>query len=248
MKRNFTNITATFIILFSSILVGQSNQGFDASLGGSLVSRHIWRGLQIGATQNSPAVPHIQPIAVVGYSFGAPGKLELGFLGTYGISNEYSESDFFLRYAVDTKAGSFALRVFDYHYPFKGLSFTDFDNDGNGAHTIELSLQYSGPENFPIGVFVSNNVYNVMPDDNTLYFELNYPVLVEDVALNLFAGVAQGQSVWHVVTTDKFEVTNIGFSATKGLQISETFVLPVSAIWTYNPHLKKSYIQFKISI
>lgn len=248
MKINFTKISVALLILISSILFGQPKGGFDASLGGGLVSRHIWRGLEIGATQNSPAVPHIQPIAVVGYSFGAPGKVELGFLGTYGISNEYSESDFFLRYAVDTKSGTFAFRVFDYHYPFKGLAFTDFDNDGNGAHTLELSLQYSGPVNFPIGVFVSNNFYNVIPDDKTLYIELNYPVLIEDIALNFFTGVAQGQSMWHVVTTDKFEVTNIGFSAAKSLQVSETFVLHVSAIWTYNPHLKKSYIQFKISI
>lgn len=248
MNRKITVIILSILTILPVIAQGQPDKGFEASLGGSLVSRHIWRGLQIGATKNSPAVPHIQPIAVLGYSFGVPGKVELGFLGTYGISNEYSESDFFLRYAVDTKAGSFAFRVFDYHYPFKGLSFTDFDNDGKGAHTIELSLYYAAPEAFPIGVFVSNNVYNVMPDDNTLYIELNYPVVIEDVALNFFTGVAQGSSMWHVVTTDKFEITNIGFSATKGLQISETFVLPVSAIWTYNPHLKKSYIQFKISI
>lgn len=245
MKIKFYTLITLLILTCESF----AQPSFDVNFGANLVSRHIWRGLQIGATQNSPAVPHIQPNAVMSLSFSKNSSFEIGFVGTYGISNEYSESDFFARYSQLTNIGSFALQLFDYHYPFKGIPFSNFDENGTGAHTLEVSLKYTAPRQFPITLFVSNNIHNVVSGDKTFYAELNYPVQVNKlVDLNLFAGTAKGKSTWHVVSSDSFEIVNLGFKASRKIELSEKLKIPVSVTWTYNPHLKNSYLAFGLSI
>lgn len=245
MKKKVFLILLIFCTVF---LPAHSQDRFSVDMSAGVVSRHVWRGLLIGETENSHAVPHFQPGAVFNYSFGEIGNLKLGFVGTYGISNEYSESDFFLSYTLPTEAGHFTAQIFDFHYPFKGIDFGNFDSDGTGAHTLEVSLKYLGTINFPIGIFISNNFHNVTPGDKTFYSEVSYPFVVNEVYLNLFIGGSLGESRWHVVKTDGFTITNLGFTGTRFINLSEETEIRVSVSWIYNPHLENSYVTFGISI
>ena len=243
-----------FLLILSSVLIlpgtifSQTESNLNANLGANLVSRHIWRGLAIGGTNTSPAGPHAQPFVLIKYHPHESGTASIGFLGTYGLNNRYSESDFLINYSLSTPAGTFKAQIFDYHYPYTGINFTNVKNDGSGAHTLEASLNYTLPGQHPLSIFVSRNFHNVIEDDNTFYASLSYPVELEQTQLKIFVGGAAGPSQWHVVSNENFTVTNLGVSASKSLSITEEFSLPVSATWTYNPHLEISYIALGISI
>lgn len=217
------------------------------SFGMDLVSRYIWRGIEFGADIDGSSSPHFQPTAAFTYSFGKAGALSLGVWGSYAFSGNFSESDVYLNYAVNTKAGNISLTFNDYYYPYVGIPVTNFDGDGKGAHTIDAQLAYTFPEVFPLTVMVSNNVHNDFPDNKSLYIEASYPFTVSDVQLGLVVGAAKGPSLWHSIYTDKFEFNNIGLKASKSIKITQDFSLPVGFNWIYNAHLKKTYVVFKVT-
>ncbi|MFV0585845.1 MAG: hypothetical protein ACK5NR_01350, partial [Bacteroides reticulotermitis] len=75
------------------------------------------------------------------------------------------------------------------------------------------------------------------------YFELSYPFRVRDVDMNIEAGLTP----WEGMYSDKFNVVNIGFSATKELKITSDFTLPVSGKLIANPYEEQVYFVFGIS-
>lgn len=247
MKQGVTTIAMAMCLLITAF-AQESKPPVDITLQGNLVSRHIWRGLEIGKTPTSPATPHIQPAAAFHFALNNTTVLSLGFVGTYGTSNDYSESDFSLGIANDNSLGTFALMLFDYHYPYKRLAFTNFDGDGKGAHTIELSLTYKAPEPVNIRLFLSNNIHNVLPDDNTFYAELSYPVYVEKGAIHLFAGAAAGMSTWHGIASDGFELNNVGFKGERMLTSFDDASLSGTVLWSYNPYKEISYLALGLSV
>lgn len=234
-----------FLLVSGFFIYGQSNLSYD--FGADIVSRYIWRGAEFGAVGNQPATPHIQPNAALTYTFGKS-SLTLGFWASYGLDSKYSENDLSLSYAVDTEIGNIAVTVADYYYPHLGLKFSDFDDDGKGAHTIEVGLSYTFPEKFPLNILITHNVLNDAPDNESLYIQASYPFSINDVDLTVFAGMANGKSAWHSVTSDNMEFVNIGFSASKSVKITDDYSIPLGMDWIYNPHLEVSYFVFKISI
>jgi hypothetical protein len=243
-----------FLLFLSSVLIlpgtifSQSESNLNVDLGATLVSRHIWRGIDIGGAKSAPVGPHLQPHANFIYQHSEKSSVTLGFLGTYGINSPYSESDFLINFNHSGSAGDFRVQLFDYHYPITGINFSNFENDGTGAHTLELSVLYSLPENFPLSIFVSRNVYNVIEDDHTFYSSLRYPLEVDDITIDLFIGAALGESQWHAVTNKGFTLTNLGFSASRPIRISESFSMPLGISWIFNPHQDISYITMSLSL
>lgn len=234
-----------FLLVSGFLTYGQNNLSFD--FGADFVSRYIWRGVEFGAVGDQPATPHLQPHASLTYSFGKS-SLTLGFWASYGLDSKYSENDLSISYSVDTEIGNIVFAVNDYYYPYTGMKFSDFDDDGNGAHTIELNLSYTFPGKFPLNLMISNNVLNDLPENESLYFQAAYPFSISDVDLSVFAGMANGVSAWHGVTSDKLVFINVGFSASKTIKITDEYSIPLAMDWIYNPHKEISYLVFKISI
>ena len=222
-------------ILTSGVAFAQS-----FSLGTDIVSRYVWRGSDFGESAS------FQPTL----SFSA-GGFEIGSWASYSISADgasANEHDLWIGYTVDVGTrGSFSFGVTDYYFPAPGgADFFDFDGDGAGSHFIEPFLSYSGPESFPIslygGVFVHND------PDNSLYLEASYPFKVDGVELGFTAGAVANESALY--GTDGFALVNVGFSATKKVNLSDEFTLPVSVAYLLNPDQERSFlvIGFGISL
>ena len=218
------------------------------TLGMDIVNRYIWRGVEFGVDQNGGSTPHLQPTAGMTYSFSNSASVSLGIWGSYGFSGNYSESDIYLNLYYPTEAVDFSLTFNDYYYPYLNIPFTNFKSDGNGANTIDAQLLVTLKSFLPLSFLVSNNILNDVPDNKSLYVECGYAFEISNTNVGLFAGAAQGHSVWHGVNTDKFEFVNVGFKLGRSIKISDDFSIPVGIQWIYNHHFKKNYIVFKVAI
>ncbi len=69
------------------------------------------------------------------------------------------------------------------------------DDNGEGAHTIEINLRFAGNKKFPIWFLVAYNVYN--DPNNSLYLETGYTFNVLLNKLTLYLGTAVGASSWY---------------------------------------------------
>jgi len=250
------NIIKVVVIAFTFTMVmpvysvnAQENEQpsiFDADFGADLVSRYIWRGIEFGG---NPAVPQFQPYISFIINASENHSFTIGAWGSYGFTGDYNENDLSLKYSFShPEAGTFSVTANDYYYPYLGIPFSNFEDDGNGAHTIELGFSYSGPEALPINFLVSQNVKNDLPGNESLYIEAGFNTNVNNIALTFFAGAAKGVSAWHSISTDKFEFCNIGFNASKSIKITSDYSLPAGVSWILNPHLKKTYLVFKVSV
>lgn len=261
MRSKYLYLSVLFFIslfLSSSIVLAQDTEEktkeeskeeakpYSFNFGADVVSRYVWRGIELGG---SPAVPQIQPYGSFDLDAKSIGAFSLGVWGSYGFTGNYSENDFYLKYSYTTSAGTFSATATDYYYPFiDSLKFSNFKNNGEGAHTMEAAFVYTGPESLPISLTVSSNIYNDVPDNKSLYVELGYPLEINGTSLNFFAGAAKGPSIWHCVTSDKFEVINLGFNVARDIKITGDFSLPVGMSFVMNPHVKNTYVVFKVSL
>jgi len=157
-------------------------QDLTLSAGADVVSRYIWRGINVNDAVN------IQPaltLSVSGFS--------VGFWGSYSLSNDASsntfgqEVDTWLGYTYAFENGmSIGALVTDYYFPNAGIKWGNFNNyddpEGGGAHTIEAGLLLKGPESFPLSLSGFINVYN--DAGSNTYFQIDYPTSVADVPLN----------------------------------------------------------------
>ncbi|GIV62161.1 MAG: hypothetical protein KatS3mg044_1027 [Rhodothermaceae bacterium] len=206
----------------------------EFSLGADLMSRYVWRGTDFGESAS------VQPTL----AFSA-GGFEIGTWASYGIAPEaadVNEHDLWISHGFETSSGTFTLGVTDYYFPNAGVPFFDF-SDGGGAHWIEPFVAYEGPASFPISLFAGVFAYN--DPDNSVYLEASYPFALDGVSLAFTAGASGGRS--GLYGTDGFALINLGLSAVKEIQVTESFVLPVSVGYIVNPDMEKSYLVFGLS-
>ncbi len=74
-------------------------------------------------------------------------------------------------------------------------TWLNWDDNGEGAHTIEINLRFAGNKKFPIWFLVAYNVYN--DPYNSLYLEAGYTFNVLLNKLTLYLGTAVGASSWY---------------------------------------------------
>lgn len=233
---NILKYAALFLVVFS---ISTTAQGISASAGADLVSRYIWRGLEVNKT------PNIQPAIAIG-----AGNLEVGLWGSYALSFEpgasfSSEIDLYASYGISTKAGDISLMVTDYYFPDAGIPL-GYADDGTGAHTIEGGVGFSGTEKFPLSIALFYNLYN--DPGNNMYFEIAYPFTISEIDFGLTIGGTPGSkdnSAYY--GTDEFALINVGLSASKEVKITEDFSLPLSSSFIVNPKADIAYFVFGCS-
>lgn len=209
--------------------------GQSAFIGADVVSRYVWRGADFGESLS------VQPALTFGF-----GDLEVGAWGSYSISASgatANENDLWASYAIDVSNGaSIAFGVTDYYFPLpgaeEGFSYTN-------SHTLELSVSVTGPESFPISLFGGVMARN--DPDNSVYLEAGLPVSAfEGVEIGLVAGVVAGASEFY--DTEGAAVVNLGVSATKALEISDSFAPPASVSYIFNPDQDRAFLVFGLSL
>ncbi len=223
-KIKYTLVVSLF--LFLSI-----NAQTSVSTGADFVSRYLWRGLDFGNTFS------IQPSLAL-----TAGDFEIGFWGSYPFANTANgseEMDLYLSYSIS----DISIVVTDYYFPNSGGKYGNYKEPG--AHTIEAGLSYGGSDSFPISLAAFVNVYN--DDDNSIYFELGYSTKVSDVGIDLFLGGTPGGDN-EFYGTEKFNLINIGVTASKEIKITDDFSLPVFTSYVLNPNTEVGYLFFGFSL
>ncbi len=234
-------------------------------LGADLVSRYIWRGMQFGG--NSPS---IQPF--FNYKTGG---FEAGVWGAFSISGNNTSEEVDLHVSQTFAKGMFTVTLTDYFFPedFGSYNYFDYRNQSTG-HILEGSASYNGTKKFPLTALVAVNFYGAdaarvesdpaSPDFNkktgiqySTYFELGYPFEVKTVDITPFVGF--NATTPKKANTDTgykgetgfygtgFGVVNLGFTASKAVQITKKYALPLMASLVTNPQAGNIYFVFGIS-
>jgi len=243
----------TLLVLCFSILFISNSTAQKLEFGTDLFNRYIWRGLDLGGKS-----PSIQPWMKLtlgnenhAFSIGAWGAFSLA-----GTANE--ETDLFLTY---TYKSALSITLTDYFFP--GLNtgskdkYFEWGKDKTG-HILEGTLAYNGSEKIPFTFLFSMNLYgNDARKSNgnifmSKYFELGYKTKFEFADVNVFVGATpdkanaeNGETAFYL--NEKPGITNIGIKASKTLQITEKFSIPVQCSIISNPDLNKIYLAIGLS-
>lgn len=228
---------------FSITVKGQDS--LEVNINADLVNRYIWRGFDVGNA------PQIQPLLTFNYK-----NTELGFWGTYALDKQAINTDelnlwLIYRNKFSEKI-SYKISVIDYYFPNGGKKLGDFSNHDHikgtsGAHLINVGATLTGPAEFPLSFNFNINLYNDAGYNN--YFELRYPFIVKEIALETFCGATTGSDKNYMYyETNSFSIINIGLTARKDLKISNSFSLPVFISCSINPRSENAFIQFGITL
>ncbi|MCY3595803.1 MAG: hypothetical protein OXH01_11305 [Bacteroidetes bacterium] len=238
MTKRFSFLSLALLTLLT--LTPLLTHAQSVSFGADFFNRYIWRGYDFGDSFS------VQP----GLALSA-GNFELGTWGSYSISSDgadANEHDLYATYSIGLGASaSLDLTVTDYYFPNSDAEageWLNFDGDGEGAHWIELMGAVTLPESFPLTITAAFMAHN--DPDNSLYLEGAIPFTVADVELGFTLGLVAGESGFYGV--EGASVVNLGLSASKDLQITDNFALPLSAAYVMNPTTEKTYLVFGFSL
>jgi hypothetical protein len=239
-------LSTTVAALQAQDATGESS--WKVNLGSDIVSSYVWRGTAFG---HSPA---IQPtLSLAGHNF------EIGCWGSAATNNDFKEVDLYAKYTVK----GLTLTVTDYYVPSADGVPLSPDNrffmyaDKETAHTLEASLQFTGPESFPIrvlgGVFLYGNDkrwgYDIAKDSTnssyySAYVEAGYTFALKNNTLDLFLGMTPKAGAYG----NGAGLVNAGLSVSRNIRITNDFDLPVKGSLIVNPQASEVYFVFGITI
>lgn len=203
----------------------QEEKGIQFNVSGDFVSSYVWRGMY----QSNAAVQPTLGLSIKGFSLTAWGSTDFtGIAKEVDLTAAYSLNGFTVSVADMWWGGQGALKYFKY-------------KNKETAHHFEAGLAYALPcEKFPLSIawytmFAGDDQKIDSEDQNySSYVELNYPFSVKGIGLNATLGLTPYAAEYQYRTTG-FAVTNIALKATKEIQITKSFSLPLFTQLIFNP-------------
>ena len=269
-KLTRTLLVPLVALCFAGLFTTSAVQAQSVDVGGTLASRYVWRGTDFG---NAAAIQPSLSFSQGGFTIGAWGSFALSpgtgatevtdsqgdITGVTAVPESgVNENDLYASYTFDTGgSGSVSVFVTDFYFSTPGADFFDYDGD-TGSHVIEPGVSYSGPESLPISLHASINAYGRgAVDGNEIWLEASYPFSVNEVDLSIAVGGtpndnatdegASGNYYGTDADTDA-GITKLSLSASKSIEITDEFSLPISASYYINPYTPRSYFIFGISL
>lgn len=231
-----------FTILLFSFFLGNSSlfAQLSFSTGADIQSRYVWRGQALGGN-----APCIEPGATLSY-----GGLSLDLWGAFSLnSSEYQELDWTLSYTFLNEM--IRLQVTDYSFPNYNSLHHYFDYKANTTeHVMEAGLLFSVPST-SLSLALYTNFYGADARDingemvYSTYAELVYDLECESIStdFNFALGCAfNGKSGYSFYGNDGFGIVNICVGATRKLEITPSFSLPIYGQVIANPVADKMFL------
>ena len=212
----------TSLLMIGAIVAGAQDK-VETSLGTDIVSHYVWRGQDLGGVS-------VQPSLGISYK-----GVSLSAWGSEGLSNplDTRELDFTLAY----EAGGFNIGVTDYWFP------------ENASKVFEANIGYD------FG-FASLQWFTNFAGDDSLndsgkpvyssYVEANIPFFLGGVDWTATVGAVPFATDFYGV--DCFAFINLGLTASKDIQVTDSFSIPVFAQLAANPYTKNAYLVFGITL
>lgn len=222
------------LILACIMLCPFATQAQEVFVNADFVSNYIWRGMKYANASVQPTLG----VEWKGFTLSAWGSTE--------FRNENNEIDLTLEYQYR----NLKLCLNDYFYQSDEEPFTYFNyKPHTSGHSFELGAVYTVSEKFPLSLgWYTMFAGNDFREDNrrawSSYCELSYPFSVKAVDLAVEAGFTP----WEGEYADKFNVVNIGLSATKELNITPGFKPSIFGKLIANPYENQMYFVFGISL
>ncbi len=223
-------ITLAFLAATISISAQEKKESrFSVNAGADLVSSYIWRGMYQTGVSIQPALS----LSAYGVTLGAWGSTDVSALA--------KELDFYVSYEI----GRFSATLTDYWWMGEGTSFFK-EREG---HLFEASLEYTFPEKFPLSLGVNTMFAGEIDKDEdgkqrfSTYLSASYPFPVKEVACEVGVGISPMKGLY----SGKFHIAAITAKATKKLQLSDKFALPVFAELILSPAQDNAYLVFGLT-
>ena len=256
--KNFLAFCWIAILSLTSI---QARSQAAVSFGADLMSRYIWRGLDLGGPS-----PSIQPVLKFSYTTkNEVHNITVGAWGAYSFSaNVNEEIDIFASYTLFSVV---SLTVTDYFFP--GLNTGDknlyfvYSPDSTG-HVFEGAVSFNGTTKIPLTLMFAMNFYGndsrKMINDSTegnivmsKYIELGYKHSFKFFDFNAWIGAALDKPVPAYSPVGYYQNTragiiNIGIKGAKNIKITEHFSLPVQCQLITNPMQQKLWLVFGFTL
>ncbi len=226
-----------FLLVMITVPVGLCAQDSDkgeAYVSVDLASKYMWRGVGYG---DAPAI-----MPTVGYS---KGNFEVYTWGAFTFDDSYKEVNIGVSYTL----GNLTVELVDYFYPGDGADFLCFKNSTT-THSVEAIATYE-MEMLPFHISVGTIVYGDDKKENgnnafSTYAEAGYTH--EFNSKNTLAAVA-GFSVnkgFYTDYTRNFDLVNLSAAYSRVCTIKD-FEFPVTAAYTYNAYMDKSWFNVVFS-
>ena len=216
-------------------VVGPLCAEIETTVGADLVSEYIWRGNKCGDAALQPSL-----------GLSAAG-LDLLLWGSVGIANpsDVKEFDITLSYSV----GGATAGITDYWFSAGDEPNGRYFRYKEGAtnHIFEAFAGYD----FCFGsicwytVFAGADFLASSDRAFSSYCEVSAPFSIGGVDWTASLGMVPFESTLY--GTEGFAVTNISVTATKPIDITERFSLPISAGLRVNPYTEMAYFVFGVS-
>ncbi len=251
MKKHTTRILPGIILailmFMSAGLKAQTETSFNAGV--DLMSRYVWRGLNLGGSS-----PSIQP--TLEYSVG---NFTLGTWGAFSMSDGLTiqETDLYLSYNIKDM---FSLTITDYFLPDESLSnnnYFEFNEEETG-HLLEATASFDGTEKIPFTFMAAVNFWgaDALKADGkkqySTYLELGFNGQCKEFEYNIFMGMTPTSPDEEKGETGYYGpyagVINLGITASKEIQITDKFSLPISTSFIVNPQAENVFLVVGISL
>ena len=225
MRVSVKIVMSVMALLTATVSLGQDEK-IAVDAGADLVSSYVWRGMYQTGVSIQPSLN----LSAYGVTFGAWGSTD--------FSTTAKELDFYLSYEINR----FAIGLTDYWWSGEGASYFK----KSGSHYLEVNLAYTLSEKFPLALGVNTMLFGDGDKDidgeqrYSTYVSASYPFAVKDVDCE----VGVGMSLWRGLYSRECNVTNISLRATKALQFSKGYALPIFVEAIFSPAQDNAYLIF----
>ncbi|MBQ6768667.1 MAG: hypothetical protein IJP46_08410 [Prevotella sp.] len=206
----------------------------ECHLKADLVSNYIWRGFDLGHVS-------LQPELSVGWQ-----GLSLAAWGSVGLSDKDDPREIDLTLSYET--GGLSVGIIDYWNDENGNRYFNYKK-GETWHTFEGFVCYDfGPVSASWQTFFAGKDYQ--EDDGkraySSYFELSAPFRLATCDWDATVGLIPWKSYYY--ETSGFSLTNLSLRATKDIQITNSFSLPLFGQLIANPASQHFYFVFGFTL
>lgn len=234
MKKNVTRIAIVAAATMMSLTASAQDQ-VETSIGADFVNQYYWRGQDLGDVSVQPGVG----IAYKGFSLSA--------WGSVGLSDKDDTKEFDLTAAYSI--GGFNIGVTDYWFNSPNEKYFEYASHKT-SHVFEANVGYDfGPVAFQWYTnFAGNDGVNKDGDRAySSYCELSAPFKLGGCDWSATVGAVPYKTSFYS-KANGFAVTNIALKATKDIQVTKSFAVPVFAQVAANPSSQKAYLVFGFTL
>lgn len=224
-----------FIATALVAIVAPVSAEVETTVGADIVSRYIWRGCDLGEAAIQPTLG----ISAAGF--------DLSVWGSTGIvnSNDTKELDITLSYGI----AGLSVGITDYWFSTGNEPYGRYFKYKEDAtnHIFEAFAGYDfGFASISCYANIAGNDFKADGDRAfSSYIELAAPFSAGGAEWTAALGLVPMESPLY--GTEGFAVTNVSLAASKELEITGSFSLPVSAGLTINPCSEMTYLTFGFS-